>query len=350
MPRTFPGLVHADFVIGDRDGTTADPALSRRICEHLRGFGYNVSTTTTRTRAWNWCAAMATRRASATASRWRSTAGSTWTRGRCEPHAGFEPLRDHLRQLVELSAWHRSARSCTDGPGRCRRDRRRRRRAGGRARAGAGRAARPSSPRRRPAIGQGVSSRNSEVIHAGLYYTPGSLKARLCVRGKELLYALCASHGVDHRRCGKLIVANSDAEAAALRGLQERAVANGVPVRVAGRAAGPGAGAGAAVRGRLASRRPRASSTATASCWRCRATWRAPAAWWRWAPRSTSAVLSDRAASRTWCASPTAASSAARVLVNAASLHACALARRFDGLDPQLRAARVVSPRATTTR
>ena len=82
----------------------------------------------------------------------------------------------------------------------------------------------------RNGIGQGVSSRNSEVIHAGLYYTPGSLKARLCVRGKELLYALCASHGVDHRRCGKLTVANSDAEQAALRGLRKRAAANGVPV------------------------------------------------------------------------------------------------------------------------
>src|SRR5687768_14719339 len=80
------------------------------------------------------------------------------------------------------------------------------------------------------AIGQGVSSRNSEVIHAGLYYPPGSLKARLCVRGKELLYALCASHGVNHRNCGKLVVANSEAEASALKGLQDRALANGVPV------------------------------------------------------------------------------------------------------------------------
>src|SRR5512141_1014198 len=64
------------------------------------------------------------------------------------------------------------------------------------------------------AIGQGVSSRNSEVIHAGLYYPPGSLKAAMCVRGKQLLYELCATHGVSHRNCGKLVVANGDEEAA----------------------------------------------------------------------------------------------------------------------------------------
>jgi L-2-hydroxyglutarate oxidase LhgO len=81
------------------------------------------------------------------------------------------------------------------------------------------------------AIGQGVSSRNSEVIHAGLYYAPGSLKARLCVRGKQLLYELCASHGVAHRNCGKLVVATTTAEEGALRTLQDRAVANGVPVQ-----------------------------------------------------------------------------------------------------------------------
>ena len=80
-------------------------------------------------------------------------------------------------------------------------------------------------------IGQGVSSRNSEVIHAGLYYAPGSLKARLCVRGKALLYALCESHGVAHRRCGKLVVANSDAEVAGLQALAARAEANRVPVQ-----------------------------------------------------------------------------------------------------------------------
>ncbi len=80
-------------------------------------------------------------------------------------------------------------------------------------------------------IGQGVSSRNSEVIHAGLYYAPGSLKAQCCVRGKALLYDFCASHGVPHARCGKLVVATASEQHEALRGLQQRAAANGVPVQ-----------------------------------------------------------------------------------------------------------------------
>lgn len=78
------------------------------------------------------------------------------------------------------------------------------------------------------AIGTGTSSRNSEVIHAGLYYPAGSLKARLCVRGQELLYAYCAERGVPHRRCGKLLVATSAAQLDSLEGIQARARANGV--------------------------------------------------------------------------------------------------------------------------
>ncbi len=77
-------------------------------------------------------------------------------------------------------------------------------------------------------IGQGTSSRNSEVLHAGLYYEPGSLKARLCVEGRRALYQYCAGRGVAHRRCGKLVVATSSDEDGAVRALHQRALANGV--------------------------------------------------------------------------------------------------------------------------
>lgn len=78
------------------------------------------------------------------------------------------------------------------------------------------------------AIGTGTSSRNSEVIHAGIYYPPGSLKARFCVAGKHRLYAYCAERGIPHQRIGKLIVASDEAQAPGLDGLKARAEANGV--------------------------------------------------------------------------------------------------------------------------
>jgi len=78
------------------------------------------------------------------------------------------------------------------------------------------------------AIGTGTSSRNSEVIHAGIYYPAGSLKARLCVAGKAMLYDYCVERGIAHRRLGKLLVATDDAQIAQLDGIIARARANGV--------------------------------------------------------------------------------------------------------------------------
>ena len=78
------------------------------------------------------------------------------------------------------------------------------------------------------AIGTGTSSRNSEVIHAGIYYAADSLKARLCVRGRTRLYEHLESHGVAHQRCGKLLVATTAAQQARLAQIQVRAARNGV--------------------------------------------------------------------------------------------------------------------------
>jgi L-2-hydroxyglutarate oxidase LhgO len=77
-------------------------------------------------------------------------------------------------------------------------------------------------------IGNGVSSRNSEVIHAGMYYPTGSLRARHCPRGRRMMYEFCTSHGVPHRKCGKLIVASEDAEVAKMEAILAQGRTNGV--------------------------------------------------------------------------------------------------------------------------
>ncbi|HEY2561444.1 MAG TPA: NAD(P)/FAD-dependent oxidoreductase [Caldimonas sp.] len=181
-------------------------------------------------------------------------------------------------------------------------------------------------------IGNGTSSRNSEVVHAGIYDAPGSLKATLCVAGRRLLYPYCESRGVGHRRCGKLIVATTPAQAETLRTIEQRALANGVEgLRwLAGadvRALEPALNASAALLstvtgivdshalmlaylgdlenagGALVLRSPLESATAT---------------------REGFVV-------KIGGAEPLAL--AARILVNAAGLFAPSLARRIDGLD-----------------
>jgi L-2-hydroxyglutarate oxidase LhgO len=81
---------------------------------------------------------------------------------------------------------------------------------------------------REGAVGMGVSSRNSEVVHGGMYYPSGSLKARLCVQGRRMLYAYCEERALPHRRCGKLIVASMPDEAPKLDVILTRGQANGV--------------------------------------------------------------------------------------------------------------------------
>ncbi|MEM6656435.1 MAG: FAD-dependent oxidoreductase, partial [Planctomycetota bacterium] len=86
-----------------------------------------------------------------------------------------------------------------------------------------------------PAVAQHQTGRNSGVLHSGIYYKPGSLKARNCLEGKRALEAFCDSEGVRYERCGKVIVATSDRELPALKRIEDRGAANGVPCERIGR-------------------------------------------------------------------------------------------------------------------
>src|SRR4051794_41987467 len=93
-------------------------------------------------------------------------------------------------------------------------------------------------------IGTATSSRNSEVIHAGIYYRAGSLMAQMCVAGRRALYRYCSDHGIPHRNCGKLIVATTPAETGKLQSIQAHSEANWVegmrvPTRETARGLGP---------------------------------------------------------------------------------------------------------------
>ena len=121
-------------------------------------------------------------------------------------------------------------------------------------------------------IGTETSSRNSEVIHAGIYYPAGSFMARFCVAGRKALYAYCAEKGVPHINCGKLIVATNAEEDAMLAGIKRRAEVNGVEACASDRGRGDRDGAEpalhqrAAVAGHRHRRQPRIHAGAARRC------------------------------------------------------------------------------------
>jgi L-2-hydroxyglutarate oxidase LhgO len=183
-------------------------------------------------------------------------------------------------------------------------------------------------------IGNGTSSRNSEVIHAGLYDTPGTLKATLCVAGRQVLYPYCEAHGVGHRRCGKLVVASTPAQLEALRAVEARARANGVEglrwlSGAEARALEPALSHALAallstVTGIVDSHALMVAYLGDLE--------RAGGALVLRSPLEGARATPDGFALRVGGAEPMEIG--ARVLVNAAGLHAPALAQRIDGLDP----------------
>ncbi len=180
------------------------------------------------------------------------------------------------------------------------------------------------------AIGTQTSSRNSEVIHAGIYYPQGSLKALLCVQGKQMLYDYCAERGIGHRRCGKLIVATSEQQVPALQGILAKAAANGVDdlvllTREQAHALEPALECVAAVHspstGIVDSHGLMLSLQGDLENAGGLVVFNSPLAQARVTPQSIELTAEDGTQLR------------ARTVVNAAGVHAPTLARRFEGLD-----------------
>ncbi len=181
------------------------------------------------------------------------------------------------------------------------------------------------------AIGTQTSSRNSEVIHAGIYYPQGSLKARLCVQGKQMLYAYCAERGIGHRRCGKLIVATGHGQVAELQGILQKAEANGVNdlvllTREQALAMEPALDCVAAIHspstGIVDSHGLMLALQGDLENAGGMVAFNSPLASARVTPQGIELTARDGTQLR------------ARTLVNAAGVQAPALARRFEGLDP----------------
>jgi L-2-hydroxyglutarate oxidase LhgO len=182
-------------------------------------------------------------------------------------------------------------------------------------------------------IGNGISSRNSEVIHAGLYDAPGSLKAGLCVAGRRLLYPYCESHGVGHRRCGKLVVAATPAQVELLGAIEKRAVANGVE----GLRALSGAEARELEPALAGAAALLSAATGIIDSHALMLAYlgdleNAGGALVLRSPLEHASVRDNGFVLHVGGAAPLEIE--ARILVNAAGLHAPALARRIDGLDP----------------
>ena len=182
------------------------------------------------------------------------------------------------------------------------------------------------------AIGTQTSSRNSEVIHAGIYYPQGSLKARLCVQGRQMLYDYCAERGIGHRRCGKLIVATSEEQVAQLQGIVAKAAANGVGdlvllTREQARALEPALECVAAVHspstGIVDSHGLMLALQGDLENAGGMVAFNSPLATARVTPQGIELEAHDGTQLR------------ARAVVNAAGVHAPTLARRFEGLDPR---------------